>query len=54
MGMRLLLVLLCGCAHPPPAVEPYVIVKVLPPASVSDDTVIVRAETVSVPALDVE
>src|SRR6266851_3196236 len=38
---------------PPPAVEPYVIVKVPPPATVSDATVIVWLETVSVPALDV-
>jgi hypothetical protein len=38
---------------PPPAVEPYVIVKVPPPASVSAETVIVWLETVSVPALAV-
>ncbi|HTL23330.1 MAG TPA: hypothetical protein VL281_04770, partial [Mycobacteriales bacterium] len=34
---------------PPLAVEPYVIVNVLPAASVSEATVIVLAETVSVP-----
>ncbi len=39
---------------PPPAVEPYVIVKVLLPASVSGETVMVWPETVSVPALEVE
>ena len=39
---------------PPPAVEPYVIVKVFPPASVSDDTVMVCPATERLPALDVE
>ncbi|SRR6266849_10144467 len=39
---------------PPPAVEPYVTVMVLPAARVSEDTVIVWLDTVSVPALDVE
>ena len=34
---------------PPPAVEPYVIVAVLPPASVRDETVIVWVETETVP-----
>jgi hypothetical protein len=38
---------------PPLAVEPYVIVNVLPPASVSDDTVIVCAATETVPELTV-
>jgi hypothetical protein len=39
---------------PPLAVEPYVIVKVDAPASVSDETVIVCPETESVPELAVE
>ena len=39
---------------PPLAVEPYVIVNVLPAASVSDETVMVLPETLSVPALDIE
>jgi hypothetical protein len=39
---------------PPLPFEPYVIVSVLPAASVSDATVIVLPETVSVPALAVE
>ena len=39
---------------PPPAVEPYVIVNVAPPATVSEETVIVWADTVKVPALEVE
>jgi hypothetical protein len=39
---------------PPPAVEPYVIVTVLPAARVSDDTVMVWPDTVRVPALEVE
>src|SRR5882762_10092278 len=39
---------------PPPAVEPYVIVKVFPAASVTDATVMVWPETVSVPELAVE
>ena len=38
---------------PPLPVSPYVIVKVLPAASVSDATVIVCAETVRVPELEV-
>jgi hypothetical protein len=40
--------------EPPPAVEPYVIVNVEAAARVSDETVIVWLETVSVPALEVE
>src|SRR4051794_20856445 len=36
---------------PPEAVEPYVMVKVAPPASVSDETVIVWLETERVPVL---
>src|SRR5438067_2484480 len=39
---------------PPPPVAPYVIVKVFPAASVSDATVMVWPETVSVPELAVE
>ena len=39
---------------PPLPVSPYVIVKVLPAASVSEETVMVLPETVSVPALEVE
>jgi hypothetical protein len=39
---------------PPLAVEPYVIVIVLPAASVSEETVIVLAATDNVPALEVE
>jgi hypothetical protein len=39
---------------PPLAFEPYVIVNVLPAASVSDETVIVLPEAVRVPALEVE
>ena len=39
---------------PPLPVFPYVIVKVFPAARVSDATVIVWPETVSVPALEVE
>ncbi len=39
---------------PPPAVEPYVIVKVAPPASVSEETVIDWLDTERVPALEVE
>src|SRR5438045_9582299 len=38
---------------PPPAVDPYVIVMVEPPASVTLETVIVWPETESVPALAV-
>jgi hypothetical protein len=38
---------------PPPAVEPYVIVKVLPAASVSEETVIVCPEAETVPELAV-
>jgi hypothetical protein len=39
---------------PPPAVEPYVIVAVAPPASVSDESVIVWLATDNVPEVDVE
>jgi hypothetical protein len=39
---------------PPLAVEPYAMVSVFPAASVSDETVIVLDETVSVPVLAVE
>ena len=39
---------------PPLAVDPYVIVKVLPAARVSEETVIVLPATESVPALAVE
>ena len=39
---------------PPPAVDPYVIVAVAAPASVSDETVMVWPETVRVPTLEVE
>jgi hypothetical protein len=39
---------------PPLAVEPYVIVNVFPAARVTDETVIVLPETVSVPVLEVE
>ena len=39
---------------PPPAVEPYVMVAVAPPARVRDETVIVWLETESVPTVDVE
>ena len=39
--------------EPPPLVSPYVIVNVFPPASVSDETVIVWLETERVPALEV-
>ena len=39
---------------PPPAVEPYVIVKVLPAATVREPTVIVLPATDSVPELEVE
>jgi hypothetical protein len=35
-------------------VEPYVIVNVFPAATVTDETVIVLPETVSVPVLEVE
>ena len=38
---------------PPPLVAPYVIVTVAPPASVSDDTVIVGPEAETEPALAV-
>src|SRR5262249_60929513 len=38
---------------PPPLVAPYVIVKVDPPATVSDDTVIVCPDTETVPELAV-
>src|SRR5207245_11170959 len=38
---------------PPPAVEPYVIVNVELPASVSDETVIVWLDTETVPELAV-
>jgi hypothetical protein len=38
---------------PPPAVDPYVTVKVAPPASVSDETVIVWLATETVPLLAV-
>ena len=38
---------------PPPAVDPYVIVNVLPAASVTDETVIVCPETETVPELAV-
>ena len=39
---------------PPPLVSPYVIVSVPPPASVTEDTVIVWPATESVPVLAVE
>ena len=39
---------------PPLLVSPYVIVAVLPAASVSDETVMVLPATASVPALEVE
>jgi hypothetical protein len=39
---------------PPPLVSPYVMVNVLPAASVSEATVIVLPATLSVPALEVE
>jgi hypothetical protein len=39
--------------EPPPAVLPYVIVNVEPPESVSEETVIVEPETLTVPALAV-
>src|SRR6266508_4754202 len=38
---------------PPPAVEPYVIVKVAPPASVTLETVIVWLDAETLPVLDV-
>ena len=38
---------------PPPLVAPYVIVNVEPPATVSEETVIVCPETETVPALEV-
>jgi hypothetical protein len=38
---------------PPPAVDPYVIVAVAPPARVSEDTVIVWLATETVPVLEV-
>src|SRR5690349_23904704 len=38
---------------PPPLVDPYVIVNVDPPATVSDETVIVCPETETVPVLAV-
>ena len=38
---------------PPLAVEPYVIVSVLPAASVSEETVMVLTETDRIPALEV-
>ena len=38
---------------PPPAVDPYVIVTVLPAASVSEETVIVLPATETVPELAV-
>ena len=39
--------------EPPPLVSPYVTVNVFPPASVSDETVIVCPETETVPLLEV-
>ena len=39
---------------PPPLVSPYVIVAVLPDASVRDETVMVCPATASVPELEVE
>jgi hypothetical protein len=38
---------------PPPPVAPYVIVKVAPPESVSEETVIVWPDTETVPEVDV-